>query len=367
LRHQDLNPPALPLDAAVLQRRLLSWYRRHRRRLPWRDSHDPYAIWISEVMLQQTQVNTVLPYYTRFLERFPNVTALAAAAQDEVLKHWEGLGYYARARNLHRAARRVLQEHGGQVPVATEHFRRLPGIGTYIAAAVGSIAFGLPLAAVDGNVMRVLARLLAIETARNAPGATRCFQAAADALLHRRHAGLHNQAMMELGALVCTPRHPECPRCPWGAACRARRAGRVEELPRRMARSAVPEQRLALAVIWRRGRLLAIRRPDPGLLGGLWQLPGGALNDERQPEAACRDAVHQATGLAVSVEKRLCSLRHAYSHFRLAAQLFLCRWQAGRVRLPGSGQVSRWVTVAEFAALPLSALERKCLAWIVPR
>jgi A/G-specific adenine glycosylase len=205
-------------DIARLRRRLLSWYDVHRRDLPWRRTREPYRIWVSEVMLQQTQVRTAIPFYRRFLQQFPTPAHLARADEQSVLKCWEGLGYYARARNLHRAAARVAAS-GGRVPDEWDAFRALPGVGNYIAAAVLSIAYGRPHAVVDGNVKRVLARLLALDLPVNAPAALRAFQAEAERLLDRRRPGDYNQALMELGALVCTPRAPDCGGCPQDTQC----------------------------------------------------------------------------------------------------------------------------------------------------
>ncbi|RMF05515.1 MAG: A/G-specific adenine glycosylase, partial [Chloroflexi bacterium] len=232
----------------AIRAELLRWYRRNGRALPWRDETDPYRIWVSEVMLQQTQVATVVPYYHRFLARFPTVEALAAASQEQVLKLWEGLGYYARARNLHRAAREIVEKWSGRLPQSGAQLRTLPGFGEYTAAAVASIAFGEPVAAVDGNVKRVLARLFAVETdvTRN-PGARHIGQAAQQ-LLESRHPGDWNQAVMELGATVCTPTSPRCAGCPLRKWCRARQLGLQSELPRRPPRRKVPHYQVTAAV-----------------------------------------------------------------------------------------------------------------------
>src|SRR5512137_2692101 len=224
--------PMSPADVARLRRRLLEWYQRQRRPLPWRETHDPYRIWVSEVMLQQTQVKTALPYYRRFLRQFPTLRKLAGADLGDVLKRWEGLGYYARARNLHRAAGMLAAGSGGRIPDRWDDFRALPGVGDYISAAVLSIAFDRPHAVVDGNVKRVLARLLAMAAPTNQTASHKIFQAEADRLLDRRHPGDFNQALMELGALVCAPTSPSCTLCPLIRCCAAHRGGTVARYPR---------------------------------------------------------------------------------------------------------------------------------------
>ncbi|MDX1708054.1 MAG: A/G-specific adenine glycosylase, partial [Desulfobacterales bacterium] len=212
-----------------LQKRLIHWYQTNQRDLPWRRSNNPYHIWVSEVMLQQTQVNTVLEYYRRFIKTFTSVTRLAQADEQSVLKLWEGLGYYARARNLHRAAKSVVQQHGGKIPDTWDAFYSLPGVGDYIAAAVLSIAFDRPYAVVDGNVKRVLSRLHKIKNPVNQPSSNSRFAKAADRLLDERQPGTFNQAVMELGALVCIPRKPLCPKCPVRNWCRAYQTNRTAE------------------------------------------------------------------------------------------------------------------------------------------
>jgi A/G-specific adenine glycosylase len=316
-------------------------------------------------MLQQTQVQTALPYYRRFLGRLPTLRKLAGADLDAVLKLWEGLGYYARARNLHRAAARVTAA-GGRVPDDWEAFRSLPGVGDYIAAAVLSIAYGRPHAVVDGNVKRVLARLLALDLPVNAPAAQRAFQAEADRLLDRRRPGDYNQALMELGALVCTPRAPGCGRCPLQPFCRAHGDGTIDRFPRRAPARAVPEITAAVGVIVRRGRLLVTRRPAEGLLGGLWEFPGGKIRDGEAPSAACCREIAEEVGLRVTSPEALADVDHAYSHFRVHLHVFLCRSVAGRVRLNGPAAF-RWVRPAELNRLPLPKANHKFIPRLLER
>jgi len=349
-----------------LRRNLIGWYEQTRRELPWRGTRDPYRIWVSEVMLQQTQVKTVLPYYRRFLGRFPRLRDLAQADLEAVLKAWEGLGYYARARNLHRSARRLLQNGSGRIPDSWEEFRILPGVGDYIAAAVLSIAFNRPHAVVDGNVKRVLARLLASDAPVDAVAFQRIFLAAADRLLDRHRPGDFNQAMMELGALVCTPRHPLCDRCPVRRYCSACGSQSVDRYPRRIGSRAVPEQRIAVGVVCKNGRLLITRRPPEGLLGGLWEFPGGKLHEGESPEAACIREIREETGLVVEVEGRLAQIRHAYSHFRIRMQVFCCRFISGRVRLKGASD-HRWIRIQDIERFPFPKANHKFIPLLKQR
>ncbi|MDX1708669.1 MAG: A/G-specific adenine glycosylase, partial [Desulfobacterales bacterium] len=242
-------------DLELFRRRLMKWYQANHRDLPWRRSSRPYPVWVSEVMLQKTQLKTVLNYYRRFLTEFQNIKRLAAADLQAVLKIWEGMGYYARARNMHRAAKIVVQNHGGRIPDQWDAFRSLPGVGDYIAAAVLSIAYNQPHAVVDGNVKRVLARLHKIHTPVNRPGSDKAFKNAADRLLDSRKPGIFNQAMMELGALVCRPRNPLCDACPIMRLCQAYQARQVADFPKRKKLKATPQYHIAVGVIFKNGRV----------------------------------------------------------------------------------------------------------------
>ena len=262
-------------EPAALRRRLLDWYRRHRRDLPWRRTRDPYRVWVSEVMLQQTTVKTVLPYYDRFLERFPTLATLAAASEHDLLASWSGLGYYHRARNLQRGARQVLAQHAGEFPHSLEKALAVPGVGLYTASAVLSISRGVPLPVVDGNVRRVLARLFALrgpEWRKDAP-----FYNRAEELLDRKAPGDWNQALMELGATVCLPRKPACAACPVRAQCQAAAQGIQEELPEARARRAPVNVTVAAALVEKEGRVLLVRRAEGRLMGRMWEVPQTSL------------------------------------------------------------------------------------------
>src|SRR5262249_28009150 len=279
-------PALAPRQRRALRAKLLAWYRASRRDLPWRRTRDPYAIWVSESMLQQTRVETVLPYYGRFLTRFPDVASLARADLEQVLQLWTGLGYYSRARNLHRAAREVVARHGGRLPDDPDSLRALPGIGRYTAGAIASIAFDRAEPIVDGNVARVLSRLCGIREEIGTARARRRLWDEAAALADGPEPGALNQAPMELGAPPRTPRAPRCPACPLTRVCDAHRAGDAESLPRKAPRARAREVQAVAGLVLRRGRALAVRRPERGLLGGLWELPGGdVLAGERADDA----------------------------------------------------------------------------------
>ncbi len=335
---------------------LLSWFRRNRRDLPWRKTRDAYAVWVSEVMLQQTRVATAVDYYGRFLERFPTVRALARAPEAEVLKAWEGLGYYSRARSLRRAAKIVVRRHGGKVPDDPEAFGALPGVGPYTRGAVMSIAFGRQEPVLDGNVKRVLARCF--EVREPLPKAERRLWNVAASLLDRRNPGAFNQALMELGATVCAPRDPDCPACPLRGRCRARALGLQGALPARAPRRRVPHRQVAVGVVRRGGRILIARRPPEGLLGGLWELPGGRREpDETLAGCAARE-IAEETGLRVRVGRKLAVVDHAYTHFTVRLHAFECRPAGGRARPRGCEEV-RWVRPNDIDAYAFPRANRK--------
>jgi len=298
----------------AVTRNLLSWFSREARPLPWRRTKDPYRIWVSEVMLQQTRVDTVVPYYRRFLRAFPTVTALAEASMDRVLKVWEGLGYYRRAAHLHAAAAMIVGELAGRLPRSAEQWGRLPGVGRYTAAAIASIAFGERAAVLDGNVKRVLARLLAVADPIDAPAVTAALWRAAERLVPARRPGEFNQAMMELGARICRPRAPRCADCPVRRQCDALAGGLTESLPVRKGRKRTPHYQVVAAAIEKRGWFLIGRRPRDGMLGGLWELPGGKVRPGETHATALARELDEELGIEVAVGGRVATVEHAYSH-----------------------------------------------------
>lgn len=319
-----------PRARQALQRRVAAWFARHARDLPWRQTRDAYRVWVSEIMLQQTQVATVVPYYERFLAAFPDVYRLAAAREEDVLRLWEGLGYYRRAVQLHRAARQVVQQHGGQFPRDPRVAQQLPGIGRYTAGAILSIAYDAQLPVLEANTTRLLARLLAYDgDPRSSAGQRTLWQAAA-ALLPRRQAGRWNQALMELGATICTPRRPRCDDCPLQGQCAARRAGREDELPQRGPRTAFQQVHAAAVVVGHRNGVLVLKRSSGGRWGGLWDFP----RLEFPPTPIADDAArrrwiqHQAAaawGLRLELGACFATLRHAVTRYRITLDCFTAR------------------------------------------
>jgi A/G-specific adenine glycosylase len=291
------------------RRALLGWYRRQRRDLPWRRSCDPYAIWVAEIMLQQTRVDVVVPYYERFLAQYPSAAHLAAARLEDVLRAWAGLGYYTRARSLHAAARRVVHEHAGRVPADLEALRALPGIGRYTAGAIASVAFGQPAPVLDGNVTRVLARLFGADTDVDSGAARRQLWAWATEWAAGRDPGAANQSLMELGATICTKPIPRCGICPLSAACVALQSGRERQLPRPRVRAAPVRIDLEAVLASRGGRLLLVRRTSGTLLRDWWELPACRV-ERRAGGAAAAARLREQLGVEVGPLQPLADLRH---------------------------------------------------------
>lgn len=349
-----------------IQKLLLKWFAKHQRKLPWRDTDNPYFIWVSEVMLQQTQVSTILAYYPKFIETFPTVDDLATADLQDVLKSWEGMGYYARARNLHKAAKIVVEEMDSQIPSDYQAFRRLPGVGDYIGAAVQSIAFNQPYAAVDGNVKRVLARIFLLDAPVNDSKTRKIFQDYADKLLVHDSAGTFNEAMMELGATVCRPRKPLCTICPIVNQCNAAKTARQFEFPVRRPSKRTPTYRIAVGVIQKEGQILITRRKSEGLLGGLWEFPGGKIEKSESAKMACQREIREEVNLTVTPTQKLTTIKHAYSHFRIEMDVFLCDYESGRVEL-NSPVDYRWITINQIDDFPFPKANHKFIPMLKKR
>ncbi|MFA5943411.1 MAG: A/G-specific adenine glycosylase [Candidatus Thermoplasmatota archaeon] len=337
-------------DATALRRHLLRWYRQEARDLPWRRSKDPYSVWVSEIMLQQTRVDVATPYYLRWMARFPTVHALAAADLEQVLQLWSGLGYYSRARNLHSAANEVARQG---MPTDAAGLHDLPGVGTYTAGAIASIAFGERVPAVDGNVVRVLARLHAWPGSASSPALKAKVAKAAAAFVPAASPGDWNQALMDLGATVCTPRNPRCGECPVAAHCQAQAKGLQDRIPAAKQAKAPRIERHAFAVVQSDGRVLLVRNPARGLLAGLWSLPGGTA-DRPLPEL-----VLEQTGLVVRARGKAQPARHQFSHrtWEMAVQ------PARLVRTGGGGtSEAAWVAIKDLDAQALPSAMRTALA-----
>ena len=345
--------------------KLVAWFEREHRPMPWREDPSPYKVWVSEIMLQQTQVATVMPYFDRFIRRFPSFKALASADQQEVLKLWEGLGYYSRARNLHQAARMIVTHHGGTPPRTAAELRALPGIGPYTAAAIASMAFGEAVPSVDGNVLRVCSRLWGLETPMRDKALADDVRARLTPLIATVDPSHFNQAMMETGALVCTPRKPDCAHCLLARYCVALKTHRTGALPvvERVART--PHYRVAAGVVWKGGRILIARRAEDRMLGGLWEFPGGKqVRGETLEQTVLRE-VAEETGLQVAVTGRYATVKHSYSHFRMTLTAYRCEWRAGTAR-PKSAVELRWIPPARLADYPMPRAIRRIAECLGP-
>ena len=353
-------------ETEAIRKRLLDWFKEEARDLPFRRTRDPYLIWLSEIILQQTRVDQGLPYYERFVAAYPTVTALADAPEEAVLKLWEGLGYYTRARNLHAAAREIRDRHDGKFPDTARLLQMLPGVGRYTAGAVASIAFGERVPVVDGNVKRVLARLRCIADPVDDPTVEEDLWAIAEELVPARHPGDFNQAMMELGARVCTPRQPRCDLCPLAEMCAARIAGVAESLPVKRARKEVPQREMVVAVIQRGdGCYLIGRRPSEGLLGGLWEFPGGALAPRETHQQALRRACQEVLGVEVRVGGLVACVRHAYTHFKVTLNVYRCDIEQGEPQAKQHTEL-RWIAPGDFGSVPFPKANHKFLSTLAP-
>jgi len=343
-----------------VRRRVLRWYVKHQRDLPWRRSRDAYAIWVSEIMLQQTRVDTVRDRYVSFLKRFPTLSDLAEASEQDVLREWEGLGYYRRARLMRKAARSRVEAGFATLPESYEALLALSWFGVYTAAAVASIAFGKPHAVVDGNVIRVLTRWRgdAGDVTRSTTKAR--ITETADRLLAPRRAGDFNQAIMEIGALLCAPRSPRCSACPLARECVGRAEGHPEAYPVKPSRKAVPHYDIAAGLVWDAGRVLIGRRPAEGLLGGLWEFPGGKRVAGESLEETCVREIAEETGLRVRPRGKLAQIDHAYSHFKITLHLFHCERLGGTLRARGTEDL-RFASREELADYPFPRANRRAL------
>ena len=348
---------------------LLAWYDARAVELPWRGERDPYRVWLSEIMLQQTQVETVKPYYARFLQAYPTIEALAAAPLDDVLKHWEGLGYYSRARSLHRAAQRVVADFGGQFPANAAALRTLPGVGRYTAGAVASIAFGAREPVLDGNVIRVFSRLDDLDADVTQPAVLSQLWHLAEQRLPETRPGDYNQALMDLGRLVCKPRAPLCDACPVRAHCRAAANGTQAQRPVKPARGKSPHYDVTAGMIWNeRGELLIAQRPLDGLLGGLWEFPGGKVEPGESLEACLARELREELAIEVEIGALFVVVRHAFTHFRITLHAFTCHFRADGAEPQALGvRAWAWVAPENLGAYSFGKADRQVIAELTRR
>jgi A/G-specific adenine glycosylase len=349
-----------PEAITTLRRSLLAWYQANGRKLPWRHTHDPYPIWISEIMLQQTQVSTVIPYYHRWLDTFPSVKYLAEANQQQVLKCWQGLGYYARARNLHRAAQIIVEEHHAEFPQTLELAVQLPGIGRTTAGGILSAAFNLATPILDGNVKRVLTRLVGLPYP---PKRAEAFLwDVSSLLLDPMYPRDFNQAIMDLGATLCTPKAPHCESCPWQTDCYAYRENLQSQLPMTEKRAPLPHKRIGVGVIWNSDNYILIdRRRQEGLLGGMWEFPGGKIEPDETVEDCIKREIQEELGIDVTVGDRLTTIDHTYSHFRVTLNVFHCHYQSG-TPTPIECDEVKWVSLDDLSTYPFPKANEQIVA-----
>ncbi|KXG75283.1 A/G-specific adenine glycosylase [Thermotalea metallivorans] len=341
-----------------IQENLICWYRQNHRKLPWRETQNPYAIWVSEVMLQQTRVETVIPYFQQFMEKFPTVEALAKAHEEEVLKAWEGLGYYSRARNLHRGAKVVAEHYGGRIPHRLKEIKKIPGIGSYTAGAILSIAYGQPVPAVDGNVMRVFSRVFCVQEDIGGEKTKKEMEKIGAVVIPPENPSFFNQGLMELGALICTPIAPKCIACPIFEACCARQKGIQHELPIKKKKTKVKEVFLEVGLVWKGDKLLITKRPGDSLLAGLWGFPAVEREKGWERGKSIRQELKDTYGMEVTGAKHVLDATHIFTHLKWHMEVYVaCFMEEAKIEYPPV----QWVTLKEIKQYPIPTAFRKVL------
>ena len=344
-----------------LREGLLSWFDANGRELPWRVSYSPYQVWISEIMLQQTQVKTMLPYFHRWMARFPDAASIAKTPEDEILRSWEGLGYYARARNIRKAAQMMVTEYGGEVPGDFDSVRKLPGIGRYTAGAIMSVAFNADYPAPDANAGRILARVFDIAHPSGSKEFTETVWRAASNILPPGRARDFNQALMDLGSIVCLSNEPLCAKCPLSCCCAAFRKGLIADRPVKARRKTTAQIDRAAAVMVSAGRVLIRKRPETGLMPNLWELPGGEVPEGKSPEQALRKLWLDELGIRLGPMVSLCVIKHSHTSFRVTLHAF---WCGGYHSAPGKASKTaqlRWASMNELEKLAFSSAHRRII------
>ena len=347
-----------------IQQSILTWYQSQKRDLPWRRTRDPYFIWVSEVMLQQTQVIKVIPYYQRWISAFPTIEKLSKSPESRVLKLWEGLGYYSRARNLHKAAKIVALEHGGKVPDSYDKILQLPGIGHYSAGAILSIAYSKNETVLDGNVIRVLARLFKLPENGSSGKSLLNLRQYAIKLLPEYTPGDFNQAMMELGSEVCSPKKPSCSICPAHSWCMSYKSGEQEEFPPKKARQPAKKIEVSAAVILRNRKVYIQQRPIDGLMGGLWEFPGGKIEKNESQEDCLLREINEELGVNIEIQEKIMTIKHSYTKFRVTLHVFNCLLPRGRIHATCCEQW-KWVNLKDLADYPFPAANVKIVDYLV--
>jgi len=339
-------------------KRLLAWYDKNARDLPWRDHPDPYAVWVSEIMLQQTQVETVIPYFVRWMKELPTIAKLAAATQQDVLTLWEGLGYYSRARNIHRAAEILVQHHDGKLPQDINKLKALPGIGSYTAAAIASFAFGHEEPVLDGNVRRVLSRVFNLSEPVDSSNGEKVLWQIAGENLPSGQGGDYNQAIMDLGSAVCIPKSPKCEACSLNEICQANLLGVRGDRPVKKPKKKIPHHTVTAAVFEQDDKVLIAQRPQNSLLGGMWEFPGGKQESGEDLESCLEREILEELGVEIQVGKLLGVYKHAYTHFRITLHAFHCKLNGFQPK-PNEHSEIRWVSIPELKDFPMGKVDRQ--------
>ncbi len=345
------------------QSRLLNWYGEKKRDMPWRKSLDPYRILVSEFMLQQTQFKTVIPYYKNWMKSFPTVKKLAAASESNVLKHWEGLGYYSRARNLRKSAIQIQNEHGGMVPDSLQEIQKLPGVGRYTAGAVLSIAYDKRVPVLDGNVKRVLSRLFLMKENGSTRNSENRLWKTMESLLPEKGCGDFNQAFMELGATICLPQKPLCVDCPLKKFCQANQSGKQELFPPKKTAPVISRIQVSAAVIFKKGNVYIQKRKMGGLMGGLWEFPGGKFEADETAEECLRREIKEELGVSLRLGEKILTHRHSYTRFQVTLHVFLCRLHSG-VLSPSACEEWKWVKPQDLDQFPFPAANVKIVKFL---
>jgi A/G-specific adenine glycosylase len=338
---------------------LLDWYYHNRRDLPWRVNLDPYSVWVSEVMLQQTRVETVIPYYEQWMTRFPTLSSLSNATLQEVLNQWEGLGYYGRARNLHKSSQMIMHQMNGIIPQEVKNLVKLPGVGQYTAAAIAAIAFSMDELALDGNLRRVFARIFNIKDELGSRSSERIFQKIGRKLIPKGFAGDFNQALMDFGSLICIPKDPLCNACPIKKCCKSYALGVQKERPVIKPKAKLPHHIFFAAVIIDREKVLINQRPTDGLLGGLWEFPEGKLETQENPQEYLLRRIQEKLNLRVKVIDFWGENHHTYTHFKTTKHVYLCQLIWNQEVKPWKSTSVRWVPVDQLIEFPMGKLDRK--------